>query len=64
MQTYIAMNMNDFHMNQKEGVAGTSVELVFISAESIDKAKAYIRHSRPERAWGVIPKSTIDKNLV
>lgn len=64
MKTYIAMNMNDFHMNQKEGIAGTSVELVFISAESIDKAKAYIKHSRPECAWSVISKSTIDKNFV
>lgn len=61
MKIYVAMNMRDFHRNQG-GKPGTNVELAFVSAASIEEAKEYMKRNRPECAWSIIPKSTIDKN--
>ena len=61
-QTYMAVNLSDFHQNQKE--ARTVVEIHFIGAKNMDAAKALIHRLYPNEAWGVIPKRTMDKNIV
>ena len=62
-QSYLAINLSDFHQNQN-GDALTLAEIRFISAKNIEAAKAFIHRLYPNEAWGVVPKNTMDKNIV
>lgn len=59
---FIAINLDDFHANQKD--AGTNASMIFIKAENIIKAKRYVKHNRPESPWALVPKETFDANIV
>jgi len=61
-KTYLAINLSDFHTNQKS--ASTHVEIMFISARNIEKAQTHLKRHYPRQAWGIVPKSTMDKNIV
>jgi hypothetical protein len=61
-QTYLAVNLSDFHHNQN-GDARTFAEIRFIGAKNIEAAKALIHKLSPGEAWGVIPKRTMDQNI-
>jgi hypothetical protein len=40
MMDYIAINLEDFHVNQKD--AGTHCRMKFVEAENMDKAKKHM----------------------
>jgi len=60
---FIAINLNDFHSNQK-GKPETNTQLLFLSNTSLEKAKEQVKRMHPETAWSVIPKTQIDSNIV
>lgn len=62
-RTFLAINLNGFHSNQN-GEARTETEILFISANSIEKAREYVHSEYPHIAWFVIPKAYCDKNIV
>jgi len=62
-QTYLAINLSDFHQNQN-GNALTVAEIRFINAKNVESAKAHLREFYPNEAWGVVPKRTMDQNIV
>jgi len=64
MPTFIAINMNDFHRNQKPGVPGTTCEMLFYGAADKDSAARLVMKERPGEAWSIIPKSSIDRRIV
>lgn len=59
---FIAINLDDFHKNQKD--AGTTASMIFIYAEDITGAKRFIEHNRPESPWAVVCKQVFDANIV
>jgi len=63
MKEYLAINLNDFHKNQNSTKGMTFTKIVFISAESIEKAKEYINNRNTKEAWTIIPKQYFDKNI-
>ena len=62
MKSYIAINLNQFHSNQKD--AGTTTDLKFILAKNIEEAKKTVKNLYPNEAWAVITKNSIDQNIV
>ena len=63
-KTYLAINVNDFHENQNTDKAETFTKIVFIGAESLEKAKEYIENMGNGKSWAIIPKDYFDKNMV
>ena len=63
-QSYLAVNLADFHQNQKKGEPQTTAEILFIAAKNVEAAKKHVRQFYPDNAWGVIPKKTLDNNIV
>ena len=61
-KTYICIDLDEFHENQKD--AETKASIKFISAKNTEGAKRAISLLYPNKAWTVIPKTTIDKNIV
>lgn len=59
---FIAINLDDFHRNQKD--AGTNAGMIFIEAEDISKAKRFVEHNRPESPWAIVCKQVFDANIV
>jgi glutamine amidotransferase-like uncharacterized protein len=59
---FIAINLDDFHKNQKD--ATTNTGMVFIEAENIDKAKSFMVHNHSEAPWAVVSKKVFDANIV
>jgi predicted RNA-binding Zn-ribbon protein involved in translation (DUF1610 family) len=63
-KSFIAINLDQFHSNQQKDDAWTTAQIRFISADNIEKAKEFVETFYPTVAWAVIPKTTIDKNIV
>lgn len=63
-KSFIAINLDQFHDNQQKDCAWTTAQMRFISASSIEKAKEFVETYYPTVAWAVIPKTTIDNNIV
>lgn len=61
---YLAINLNDFHDNQNETKGETFTKIIFIHAESIEKAKEYLNNRNTGKAWSVVSKDYFDKNIV
>lgn len=61
-KTYIAIDLEQFHSNQEKSF--TKAQMLFISADNINKAKEHLKEFYPSVPWTVIPKSTFDKNIV
>lgn len=59
---FIAINLDDFHINQKD--AGTNASIIFIEAENITKAKGFVERNRPESPWAIVSKRVFDANIV
>lgn len=59
---FIAINLDDFHKNQKN--AGTTAGMIFIEAENINKAKSFLERNYPESPWAVVRKQIFDANIV
>ena len=59
---FIAINLDDFHANQKD--AGTTASMIFIKADNITKAKSFVEHNRPESAWAIVCKQVFDSSIV
>lgn len=59
---FIAINLIDFHKNQKD--AETNANMVFIEAENIWKAQRLLKHAYPEAPWAVVSKQVFDANIV
>lgn len=59
---FIAINLDDFHKNQKD--AGTTASMIFIEAENITKAKKFVERNRPESPWAIVWKQIFDANIV
>jgi len=64
MKQYIAINLNDFHQNQKGNNAQTYCQMIFIGAKNIKGAKTQMSLWYPEAAWAIILKATLDKHIV
>lgn len=59
---FIAINLDDFHKNQKN--AGTDARMIFIEAEHIEKAKSFMECNFPESSWALVCKQVFDVNIV
>lgn len=59
---FIAVNLNEFHANQSKGE--TKAQMVFVSADNLEKAKEFVKIEYPNIAWTIICKDTFDKNIV
>lgn len=59
---FIAINLDDFHKNQKN--ASTTASMVFIEAEDIWKAQGFLERNYPESPWAVVCKQVFDANIV
>lgn len=59
---FIAINLHDFHKNQKD--AGTTASMIFIEAEDINKAQRFVEHNFPESPWALVCKQVFDANIV
>ena len=64
MKEYFAISLNDFHENQNSTKGETFTKIVFIQAESIEKAKEYVNNRDASKAWSIVPKQYFDKNIV
>ena len=62
-KTFLAINLNDFHSNQK-GKPETNAQIKFIGATTIDVARKYMQRLYPDTTWFVVPQSYCDKNIV
>ena len=62
-QTFLAINLRDFHRNQN-GNPETTAQIRFISAKNSEEAKQAIHRLYPDTAWFVIQKSYCDNNIV
>ena len=60
-ETFIGINMNQFHENQAE--AKTTVDLRFVKANTAEEAKDFFKRHYPGVAWSVIRKATVDKGF-
>ena len=60
-KTFLCINLNDFHTNQKG--AGTTTEIKFLSAYNQKEAEEMIHRLRPANAWFVIDKAYADKHI-
>ena len=59
---FIAINLDDFHKNQKG--ASTTAGIIFIEAENIWKAQGLLERNYSESPWAVICKQVFDANIV
>lgn len=62
MKTFLCINLNDFHTNQKD--ASTTTKIEFISARTQKEAEDTIHKLRPNTAWFVIDKAYADSHIV
>ena len=62
MKTYLAINLDDFHKNVKEGQTITQIR--FISAESINKAKSLVIRNYPSHGWSLVSEDYFNKHIV
>ena len=60
---FIAINLDDFHQNQK-GEPRTVAEMCFVDAKDIRNAQKYMELNHPEHPWAVICKQVFDANIV
>lgn len=58
---FIAFNLEDFHVQQRD--ATTRVGVRFIEARNMEKAKELLRTCHPG-AWAIVPKKTFDQGIV
>lgn len=61
MPVYLAINMNDFHANQKN--AETTVRVVFVDAKNKFEAGWHMGEFYPETPWAIITKASVDKQI-
>lgn len=59
---FIAINLDDFHKNQKN--ATTNAGMVFVEADNISKAQQYMEINHPESPWALVCKQIFDANIV
>lgn len=62
--SYIAINLDQFHENQQKDCAWTIAQMRFVSAKNLEKAKEFVKEFYPTVAWVVIPKKYFDSNIV
>ncbi len=62
MQTYIAINLNDFHKNAHS--RQTSAQICSINAKDISQAKDFLIHHYPNASWSLVSERQFNKHLV
>ncbi len=59
--TFICINLNDFHNNQKG--AKTNAEMIFIDAKDEKECKDILRCIHPNKAFSIIRGKYINKHI-
>ena len=62
METFLCINLKDFHENQKD--SETTTQIKFIISVSQEQAEKDIHSMYPEIPWFVVSKSYCDKRIV
>jgi hypothetical protein len=62
--TYLAISLEDFHLNQKAGTGETSTRIKIMDFHSRGRAEEYMRENFPDYPCVLIPKRYFDMNIL
>jgi hypothetical protein len=62
MKTYLAINLDQFHKNAKDGQ--TTAQIRFIPAINMKKAASFIRRNYPANDWSLVPEGCFNRHIV